>query len=111
MNCALALFGLISRAEKNVPEGYTVSYSPNPTSVKFDSNTNEYALTITNKHVPKEVPDDDEDDDGNIAGTDKDDAKGAKTGDETNVGIWIGLLLAAVIAAAIVIIRRRRKEE
>ena len=35
---------------------------------------------------------------------------GVKTGDETNVALWIGLLLAAVVAVGAVIIRRKRRD-
>ena len=37
-------------------------------------------------------------------------SSGAKTGDETNVALWIGLLAAAIIAIVAVIIRRRRRD-
>ena len=35
---------------------------------------------------------------------------GAKTGDETNIALWIGLLAAAIISIVAVIIRRRRRD-
>ncbi len=39
---------------EKVPAGYTVSYDPNPSAIKFDPATTEFALTVTNKHTPGE---------------------------------------------------------
>lgn len=91
--------------ESNVPTGYEVSYSPDPSAITLDPSKSEFALTVTNKHVPDEIPADDNDDE-----SDKSGARGAKTGDSNNVAVWIALLAAAVAAVVIVIIRRRRRD-
>ncbi len=40
--------------EDPVPTGYTVSYSPDASSITLDPSKTEFALTVTNKHVPGE---------------------------------------------------------
>lgn len=92
--------------ESNVPTGYEVSYSPDPSAITLNSDKSEFALTVTNKHVPKKKPSDDKDDDGDK--TDKANQRGANTGDSNNAAIWITLMAAAVVAVVAVIIRRRR---
>ena len=91
--------------ESNVPTGYEVSYSPDPSAITLDPNKSEFALTVTNKHIPKEKPADDKDDK-----TDNTDVRGTNTGDRNNVAIWIALMAAAVAAVVAVIIRRRRRD-
>ena len=81
--------------ESNVPTGYEVSYSPDPSAITLDPNKSEFAMTVTNKHVPDE--------------SDESGVRGAKTGDSNNVAIWIALMAAAVVAVVAVIIRRKRR--
>ena len=90
--------------ESNVPTGYEVSYSPDPSAITLDPNKSEFAMTVTNKHVPDEIPADDNDDESDESGV-----RGAKTGDSNNVAIWIALMAAAVVAVVAVIIRRKRR--